>query len=817
MCHRITKPAQRQGQAKKSHPRTAKKKDQASRRADFKQILAALRAIAVPDSCVGLWIKGAKDGLPAKSEFRTGYFTDFKALAKAAASYAGRATGIYITANPIRPKALDDETRGWAWNKLSFYPGSPNNELISERRRLLIDIDSREKPKDMSATEAEKLAAMKKGRLVRAWLREQGWPDPLMIDSGNGVQLVYRIKLPVESPLVKQALYALADRFNDDTAIIDKQVSAAKTLVRLPGTWNGKGKSTTERPHRLAHMISRPKKLKLVSQDLLEKLAGEAVQAHAPPDSTPGPTTGVNLVQAEKYLDQMEPALRKTSDGSSKALLAARVIVVGFNVPWDSDAAWQLLQHYNARCTPPWNLADKFQCQDLRRKLKESHDYAEANGHARGYLLQGPQRHYEPLEGPEFPLPIPDWDWMARVTPNAVMDNPPVPYAYGLRILGCWQADRDDILVPDVLVKLAHWGARPPQHWRKQYLRDMKAAKQNFPHLKGVGKCSKRCMLYGSLKKLRHRHYKLEYVDEVFDSFQDDEGKWVFKGPKWTQAIAAGDVYRGYWPVLVFGTAKPVGLTPRQAKLLAIITRELTRLTKRYSGKGNVEGKAVFYKPPSDRADRGEVIEQALVANSAYTHSKLVCPMLDKDQRYVAFAGNYRQHHGRGYRPRRWLELAGYESSWPAAEDMLADMDVLAEKFDLIVVGRHHASARWYTLQEMQELLESGAGKVQLRDVMVRIYAPEDFLTLWRYRLAKWLGFSWIPGADSPFPTVRKRPGRITSGDELRAWMKDHKATQAQFAQRAGMRRQTIIENLRRPTSTASFWKKINKAIRNWA
>jgi hypothetical protein len=814
--HPNTQAGDRQGQAQKPRSQSTKK-NRTSRRADLKQILDALEGIAVPNSCVGLWIKGAKDDLLVHTEHRCGYFTDFNALAKAAHSYAGRAAGIYITANPVLRKALDDKTRGWAWNKLSPYPGSPRNDLIYERRRLLIDIDSREKPKDVSATEAEKVAAMKKGRDVRAWLREQGWPDPVMIDSGNGVQLVYRIKLPVESPLVKQTLYALADRFDDDTAVIDKSVSSAKTLARLPGTWNCKGKHTTKRPHRMAHIISAPKKLKLASLELLEKVAGAAVQAQAPSPPAPGLSTDIDLQQAKKYLDQMEPAVRTTSDGSRKALLAARAIVVGFNVPWDSDAAWQLLQHYNDRGKPPWNLADKFQCQDLRRKLKEAHDYAENYGHPRGYLSRGPQRHYEPLEGPEFPLAIPDWDWMARDTPSIVMDNPPVPYAYGLRVLGCWWCERDDVLVPDALVKLAHWGAHPPQHWRKQYRRAMTATKKNFQHLKRVAACSKRCMLHGSLKKLRHRHYKLEYVDGgLFDSFQNDEGNWVFKGPKWTKAVRNGDVYHGYWPVLVFGTTKPVGLTPRQAKRLAVITHELTRLPKRFAGKGNAEGKPVFFKPPSERADRAEIIEQALVANSAYTHDKLVCPALDKDQRYVAFAGNYRQHHGRGYQLRRWLELAGYESSWPAVEEMLADLAILAEKFDLVVVGRHHASSRWYTLQEMQGSLETGAGKLRLREKMVRIYAPEDFLTLWRYRFSKWLGFGWIPGADCPFPTAQARHGHIASSDELRAWMKEQRVTQAQLAERAKIRRQTISENLRRPTSTAGFWKKINKATHNW-
>jgi hypothetical protein len=772
--------------------------------------------MAVPGQCVGLWVKNAHDGLDARSPNRTGYFDDFKVLAREALRHSGKAEGLYITANAVSKEALDALTKQRAWNQVSPYVGSPKNELISDRQWFLIDIDPKAKPKDASATKDEKLAAIEKCRQMWDWLREQGWPDPMMIDSGNGVQLVYRINLPARSPLVKHVLYALAARFDDDTAIIDKAVSSAKTLMRLPGTWNCKGEDTPKRPYRLACILFAPKTLKLISEELLEKVAAENVKVPAPSSPSPGLNADIDFKQAEKYLDKMEPAVRTNSDGSSKGILAAQAIVVGFDISWDSEAAWTLLQHYNARCKPPWNLADKDQCQDLRRKLREAHDYAASNGHIRGYLRRERQRHYEPLEGPEFPLKIPDWFWMAKDTPGLVLDDPPIPYAYGLRVLACWTYQRDNVRVPDILVKLTHWGANPPQHWRKYYRRAIVAAKKEFPCLRRPKACSKVCILYGS--HLRHKHYQLEHIDGgIFDEFQDDSGNWVFEGSKWDQHFTNGDVYRGYWPVLIFGTAKPVGLTPGQAKLLSAITRELTRLAKRPTGKGNAEGNPVYYKPPSDRSDRAEIIEQALVANSAYSDSKLVCPFLDKDQRYVGFNGNFRRHHGRGYRPGAWMHCAGYEEpDHDDARSMFADLAVLAEKFDLVVGGRHHASSRWHTLSEMQGMLDTKFGYERLNEVIVRIYAPEDFLTLWRYRFARWLGFSWIPGAACPFPTQQTQPGHIANCDELRAWMKEHGVTQAQLAERAKVRRQTISENLHRTTSTGRFWEKINKAIRHW-
>jgi hypothetical protein len=95
---------------------------------------------------------------------------------------------------------------------------------------------------------------------------------------------------------------------------------------------------------------------------------------------------------------------------------------------------------------------------------------------------------------------------MARDTPGLILDDPPFPYAYGVRVLECWEYARADVLMPDVLVKQTHWGANPPQHWRKQYRRAIVATKKKFPHLKRPRACSEACVLYDC--NLRHRRSK---------------------------------------------------------------------------------------------------------------------------------------------------------------------------------------------------------------------------------------------------------------------------------------------------------------------
>ena len=777
-----------------------------TRTSTVKQILTALECVAIPGQCIALWVKEAQDDLAVRTKHRTGYFTDPEVLAKAALSYSGRSAGVYITVNPIRRRALDAKTKGWAWNRLSPYPGSPNNAIIFERRRLLVDIDPEPHDLKVSATDAEKRAADQKAKQVREYLAGLGWPEPLVIDSGNGVQMVWRIKLPVgDDGLVKRLLKALAVRFNDSTAKIDPAVSPAKQLMRLAGTMNCKGPNTTERPHRLARIVSAPAKMKLVSKELLEKAAVEDV--YAPSASTP--CVSAEFERMGRYIDKMTPAVRTNSDGSSKAILAAHAIVVGFDIAYDSEEAWALLKRYNARCRPPWK---PHEYDDLRRKLAETDAWAMEHAADRGYLCQGVTRHYEPLPGPLFPMSIPDYGLMAKDTPELVLDKPSFPFAYALRLKAVWDAWQAHAQVPDVAVRAAHWGAKPPKNWRREYRKAFRT-----PGLKQLAERKKACDGTCPLRDagIRHRHYYLPYHPcGILDDFRDTNGKFQPREnvpEKWLEHRRKGLVYYGYWPALVFGTSPKVGLNPRQVKLLMAVTRELTRIAKQPKGKMNAKSRVTR---ESDRADRAAVFKRAMVHNSAYTADKIVCPHLDKSQRYVGFCGNHRVHRGRGYRLHTWLTRSGHKRiTFETAESLLTDFAVLAEKFDLIVVGRHHRLRRWYTLAQMHDMVETASGRKRLDELLLRVYGPEDFLTLWRYHFAQWLGFSWIPG--TPCPCVEEQiPGHISSGDELRAWMKRYGVTQGRLAKKAGLARRTIIRGLNRDTNSSEFWEKINVAIR---
>jgi len=184
-----------------------------------------------------------------------GTFDDADQAVKAIVEYdltAGdeqQAIGFYLTLNPLKHAVapMGHFGRGLM----------ANDSSIARRRHFLIDIDAdRPNPKATNATEVELNAALAMRDVVRRELLRAGWPPPMLEGmTGNGTALIYAIDLPAEDGgLIKQVLYALANRFNEPGAKIDPTVSNPSRITRLYGTMARKGEDTLERPQRLARI-----------------------------------------------------------------------------------------------------------------------------------------------------------------------------------------------------------------------------------------------------------------------------------------------------------------------------------------------------------------------------------------------------------------------------------------------------------------------------------------------------------------------------------------------------------------------------------
>jgi len=787
-----------------------------------------MESLTEPDRIYELWIK------KSDKRFLGGYYSSNKIgkFVKDALRHSGASLGVYWSINPVRQEAT---------HALELGMGAPKDQEVAARRILPIDIDPKRKA-NYSATDAEKQHARSRAYEVARFLNRQGWPQPAIVDSGNGFHLLFRVDLPSDDcGLIHGVLRTLQQKFSDEHVEIDTTVANAGRVLKFPGTMACKGESTKERPHRISRVIQLPKGgLKALSRELLEHLVRRANQ-HTLPLAVPSTVNLPNAVveQARRYIARMPKAVQGQR-GSDKTLAVATKIVVGFAIPYHSDEARQLLREFSERCSPPWSE------KEMSHKLREAERLASEKGEPRG-ILRGDLAEQEsmvcwtPLHGKQFMIDVPDYAKVSRSQVSLSLESyEGMSPWYGLSIYLVWRAQHSGALVPDVIVREAYWGAHAPAAWR----RDLKKKCKQCIWKK---KCGKRCLL--NAKAVRHQHivrrsewrnFELEHF--TLNALEADPNstsrpkkpkkhRQYFYDSKAPTAISrrtelrdSGRVFNFYWPILVFGCSPRLGLKPSQVRAMVGITRELTRVGAVPVFDEVNNGKLKFKKASSPRSDRAEIISARKVAISNCDH-KIVCPLLEDGQRYVVFGGNLRKHRGCGYRIAHdnrncWLTIAGYgedelnEGRWKCVRKLLSDFGALSAKFDLIVVGRHQKKGEWKSLSELQDCLLSGNGRDWLDECTLRIFAPADYLVRWRYFFSKQLGFSWIPGGEPcPFPEPSGRVDelKLSSGSQLRAFLKEREWTTQALADRLGCSRKTVSRHLSGERHSAGFWAKVSK------
>jgi hypothetical protein len=258
-------------------------------------------------------------GIDTHKATAVGYFTDLDKLAKAAVEICDRhsAVGTYITINPLIPELL-----ARADNRVEYYVKknrAARDEHVIQRRWLPVDIDARTPAEGISSSDGEHTRALARAGEVREFLTSLGWSDPIQADSGNGGHLVYSIDLPNDDAsrdLLSGVLQALASRFSDNQAKLDTTVFNASRIWKLYGSVARKGSSMSDRPHRLARIITVPNIIVAVTREQLE-----AVAAMAPAGKAKG-TSGTKSQAQEKPAPEEEPDRASDTDAIDQALTA---------------------------------------------------------------------------------------------------------------------------------------------------------------------------------------------------------------------------------------------------------------------------------------------------------------------------------------------------------------------------------------------------------------------------------------------------------------------------------------------------------------
>src|SRR5215467_923301 len=193
--------------------------------------------------------------IPKAGRFGTisGYFNDPGKLADAALRFDGRVPGIYITLNPCKPELI-----ARAANRLREYVQiTTTDEQILRRQFVLIDCDP-VRPTGISSTDAQHDRAITVARSVWDYLRSNGYPDPVLADSGNGAHLLQPVDLPNNAAAlngVKSLLAVLQAECGTDDIKIDLTMSNAARITKLYGSMACKGDNLPEWPHRRSRIL----------------------------------------------------------------------------------------------------------------------------------------------------------------------------------------------------------------------------------------------------------------------------------------------------------------------------------------------------------------------------------------------------------------------------------------------------------------------------------------------------------------------------------------------------------------------------------
>ena len=233
----------------------------------------------------------------------SGFYDDVDALARDVGGLGAEYSGIYITLNRVEPSLL-----GLANNRIRHQNPSPatTDTDITRRRWLFLDLDPKRKS-GISSTDAQHDAAIAHARAIRDALTSEGWPLPIVADSGNGAHGLYRIDEPADNGgLVKRTLEALALRFDTPELHIDTGVYNPARIIKLYGTMARKGDSTPANPHRWSRILEAPDTVATVTHAQLEAMAA-AVPREDPAENRRNGGSGASTFDLGAWVAQFAP------------------------------------------------------------------------------------------------------------------------------------------------------------------------------------------------------------------------------------------------------------------------------------------------------------------------------------------------------------------------------------------------------------------------------------------------------------------------------------------------------------------------------
>ena len=204
----------------------------------------------------------------------SGYFRGADSLMQALSNLREfKDCNIYMTLNCLNDACYDRSQRD---KLLKTAKATTSDNDVIGYEWLMIDLDPK-RPADTSSTDQQIQLAKDKGNEIYRFLRNVGFEKPVFAHSGNGVHLLYRIRLANtddNKKLVEKSLKTLDMLFSTAEIEVDRRNFNPSRICKLYGTLAQKGLNTDERPHRMSCIIGNPQNVKPTDIKYLKKLCG---------------------------------------------------------------------------------------------------------------------------------------------------------------------------------------------------------------------------------------------------------------------------------------------------------------------------------------------------------------------------------------------------------------------------------------------------------------------------------------------------------------------------------------------------------------
>lgn len=201
----------------------------------------------------------------------SGYFKDARTMVEAIKPYSSY--NIYFTINRIDETCYGREQ----CNRIVRKPKNTTSDAeIIGRDFVFLDLDAK-KISGVNATNEEVEKTKAKAKEVYKFLKENGFYEPIVVFSGNGVHLYLRCALlPTEenNKIIKRFTQAMGMLFSDEYVDIDQKIFNLGRIAKVPGTYSRKGSiDSQDRPQRICYIVKAPQEIKVNDLEYFKKIA----------------------------------------------------------------------------------------------------------------------------------------------------------------------------------------------------------------------------------------------------------------------------------------------------------------------------------------------------------------------------------------------------------------------------------------------------------------------------------------------------------------------------------------------------------------